>query len=62
MPGESPGVESMDAEKDKNKNDFNPPGGDKRKVSPSPKEEKDTRLAKRSGQRPAPLFKRKPPA
>jgi len=47
-------------ETDKKKNDL--PDEKKRNVSPDAKEEKETTLAKRSGQRPALPFKRKPPA
>jgi hypothetical protein len=45
---------------DKQKNDL--PDEKKRRVSPDSKTEKDTTLAKRSGQRPALPFRRKPPA
>ncbi len=47
-------------ESDKQKNDLS--DEKKRQVSPDPKAEKETTLAKRSGQRPALPFRRKPPA
>jgi len=53
-----PTVNKIDA--DKQKNDLLEEK--KRNVSPGPKEEKETTLAKRSGQRPALPFRRKPPA
>jgi hypothetical protein len=45
---------------DKEKNDLS--DEKKRKASPDPKADKEITLAKRSGQRPALPFRRKPPA
>lgn len=48
----------MDTDKEKNKGEENKVDEKKKPVSPDQKEDKDTMLAKRSGQRPALLFKR----
>ncbi|GJL79310.1 MAG: hypothetical protein NPINA01_22990 [Nitrospinaceae bacterium] len=51
----------MSDDKEKNKEDAPLSDKEKRKASQDPKEEKESSLAKRSGQRPALPFKRKPP-
>jgi len=53
---------AMDTDKEKNKGEENKPDEKKQKISPDQKDQKDdknTTLAKRSGQRPALLFNRK---
>jgi len=52
-------MDKMATDKEKNKGEENDPAKKKRKISPDQKAEKDTTLAKRSGQRPALLFNRK---
>ncbi len=52
-------MSAMDTDKEKNKGEENKPDEKKRKKSPDQKDDKDTTLAKRSGQRPALLFNRK---
>jgi len=49
----------MDTDKEKNKGEANNTDEKKKQVSLDDIKEKDTTLAKRSGQRPALLFKRK---
>jgi len=53
-----PTVDKKDT--DKQKNDL--PDEEKQKIVPDPKTDKEITLAKRSGQRPALPFRRKPPA
>lgn len=50
---------AMDTDKEKNKGEENKPDTKKQKISLDQKDDKDTTLAKRSGQRPALLFNRK---
>jgi hypothetical protein len=52
-------MDVMNTNKEKNKGEENNPDEKKKQISPDQKDEKDTTLAKRSGQRPALLFKRK---
>lgn len=48
----------MNTDKEKNKGEANDSDEKKQQISPEQKEDKDTTLAKRSGQRPALPFKR----
>ena len=49
----------MNSDKEKNKSEAKHPDEKKKPISPDEKEDKETTLAKRSGQRPALLFNRK---